>query len=295
MASVLPAISLTPSTGKVFVKRNRRISLEAIKQLQAAGVEYQPIEQSELDGKIVVEEIRDAKGELVVAVNEELNDNVLRRLIQSGVTEFSILFIDGTNVDASFRNTLLTDRVEGKEEALLEIYKRLRPGDPPTAEAATIVFNNLFFNPDRYDLSAVGRMKINERLGLDIALEKRTLDEKDIFATIAYLLKLKLGNGEIDDIDNLGNRRVRAVGELLENQYRIGLLRIERAVRERLQLHDVDSLLPHDFINNKPASAVCARIFRWFAAQSVHGSNQPPIRSNPQASSLSLRPWRFEP
>ena len=250
-----------PSTGKVFVKRNRRISLEAIKQLQAAGVEYQPIEQSELDGKIVVEEIRDAKGELVVAVNEELNDNVLRRLIQSGMTEFSILFIDGTNVDASFRNTLLTDRVEGKEEALLEIYKRLRPGDPPTTEAATIVFNNLFFNPDRYDLSAVGRMKINERLDLDIALEKRTLDEKDIFATIAYLLKLKLGNGEIDDIDNLGNRRVRAVGELLENQYRIGLLRIERAVRERLQLHDVDSLLPHDFINNKPASAVVREFF----------------------------------
>ena len=250
-----------PQTGRVFVKRNRRISLEAIKQLREAGVEYQPIEQAELDGKIVVEEIRDAKGELVVAVNEELNDNVLKRVVQSGVTEFSILFIDGTNVDASFRNTLLTDRVEGKEEALLEIYKRLRPGDPPTAEAATIVFNNLFFNPDRYDLSAVGRMKINERLGLDIPLEKRTLDEKDIFATIAYLLKLKLGNGEIDDIDNLGNRRVRAVGELLENQYRIGLLRIERAVRERLQLHDVDSLLPHDFINNKPASAVVREFF----------------------------------
>ena len=250
-----------PNTGQVFVKRNRRISLEAIKQLQAAGVTYQPIEQSELDGKIIVEEIRDSKGELVVAVNEELNDNMLRRLIQSGVNKFSILFIDGTNVDASFRNTLLTDRVEGKEEALLEIYKRLRPGDPPTTEAATIVFNNLFFNPDRYDLSAVGRMKINERLGLDIALEKRTLDEKDIFATIAYLLKLKLGNGEIDDIDNLGNRRVRAVGELLENQYRIGLLRIERAVRERLQLHDVDSLLPHDFINNKPASAVVREFF----------------------------------
>ena len=250
-----------PKTGHVFVKRNRRIALEAIKQMREANVEYQPIEQAELDGKIIVEEIRDAKGELVVAVNEELNENVLRRVVQSGVTEFSILFIDGTNVDASFRNTLLNDRVDGKEEALLEVYKRLRPGDPPTAEAATIVFNNLFFNPDRYDLSAVGRMKINERLGLDIPLEKRTLDEKDIFAAVAYLLKLKLGNGEIDDIDNLGNRRVRAVGELLENQYRIGLLRIERAVRERLQLHDVDSLLPHDFINNKPASAVVREFF----------------------------------
>ena len=252
---------INPKTGKVFVKKNRRISVEAINQLREAKVEYQPIDQAELVGKILAEKISDRDGDLVAEVNEDVTEDILRRIIEKKISKFTVLLIDSINVDASFRNTLLTDKVDSKDEALLEIYKRLRPGDPPTLEAATIVFNNLFFNSDRYDLSAVGRMKINERLGLDLPIEKRTLDKKDIFATIAYLLRLKLGNGVIDDIDNLGNRRVRAVGELLENQYRIGLLRIERAVRERLQLHDVDSLLPHDFINNKPASAVVREFF----------------------------------
>ena len=252
---------VNPKTGKVFVKKNRRVTSEAIKQMKEAKVEHQPIDHAELVGKIVADEIRNKAGELVVNVNEEISEEYLQNIIASGVSGFSVLFIDGINVDASFRNTLLTDKVESKDEALLEIYKRLRPGDPPTTEAATVVFNNLFFNADRYDLSAVGRMKINERLGVGMPLEKRTLSEQDIFATIEYLLKLKVGNGTIDDIDNLGNRRVRAVGELLENQYRIGLLRIDRAVRERLQLHDVDALLPHDFINNKPASAVVREFF----------------------------------
>src|SRR5262249_45427677 len=160
------------------------------------------------------------------------------------------------NVDASLRNTLTNDRVTSQMEAILEIYSRLRPGDPKAEEPAKVLFDNLFFNPDRYDLSSVGRLKLNERLGLQTPLETRTLTKEDIWATVAYLLELKNDRGEIDDIDHLGNRRVRAVGELLENQYRIGLLRIERAIRERLQLQDVDSLLPHDLINAKPAAAV---------------------------------------
>ncbi|MCX6124500.1 MAG: DNA-directed RNA polymerase subunit beta, partial [Proteobacteria bacterium] len=172
-----------------------------------------------------------------------------------------IFFIDGVNVDASFRNTLITDKVSTREEAILDIYKRLRPGDPPLIDPAETLFNNLFFNKDRYDLSAVGRMKMNERLGVNLPDEQRTLTKEDILRTVEELLKLKNGDGAPDDIDHLSNRRVRAVGELLENQYRIGLLRIERAIRERLQLQDVDTLLPHDFINNKPASAVVKEFF----------------------------------
>ena len=250
-----------PSNKKVIVRRNRRFTVDAIKKLKQAKVEFQPIQQSELIGKIIAEAIKDKKGNEVVNVNEELDEETLQKIVKSGVKEFSVLYIDGINIDISFRNTLLTDKIDNEHDALLEIYKRIRPGDPPTIEAARVVFNNLFFNSERYDLSEVGRMKINERLGLDLPIEQRTLDRKDIFATIAYLLKAQAGSGYADDIDNLGNRRVRAVGELLENQYRIGLLRIERAVKERLQLHDVDSLLPHDFINNKPASAVIREFF----------------------------------
>jgi DNA-directed RNA polymerase subunit beta len=252
---------IDPKSGKVFVKRNRRISVGAIRQMQDAGLEYQALDHDSLVGKVLADDVRDGDGNIILPVNTDLERGHLKDIINAGVDEFSILFIDGVNADASFRNTLVSDRIETREDAVLEIYKRLRPGDPPTLEPAQLLFDNLFFNPDRYDLSTVGRLKLNERLGLQAPLEQRTLTKEDILATVAFLLKLKSGNGEIDDIDHLGNRRVRAVGELLENQYRIGLLRIERAIRERLQLQDVDSLLPHDFINNKPASAVVKEFF----------------------------------
>ncbi|MFW7377930.1 MAG: DNA-directed RNA polymerase subunit beta [Oligoflexus sp.] len=250
-----------PSTGKVLVKKGRRISVGAIRQMEQAGIEYVAMEQEELVGKYTAEAIKDKKGEVVVALNQELTQDDLVNIIKAGVSEFSLLFIDGVNTDASFRNTLVADKIESKDEAILEIYKRMRPGDPPTIEPATALFDNLFFNPDRYDLSAVGRMKLNQKLGLDLPVETRTLTKEDILKTVEYLIGLKNEKGQIDDIDNLSNRRVRAVGELLENQYRIGLLRIERAIRERLQLGDVETLLPHDFVNNKPASAVVKEFF----------------------------------
>lgn len=250
-----------PASGKVFVKRNRRISVGAIRQMQQAGLEYQALTTEDLYGKIVGEDIVAKDGSVIIPLNTELDKDKVKEIVKQGITKFSILFIDGVNVDSSLRNTLVNDRITTRDEAVLEIYKRLRPGDPPTIEPANALFDNLFFNPDRYDLSCVGRLKLNERLGLDLPIEHRTLTKEDILNTIAYLLKLKNGEGEIDDIDHLGNRRVRAVGELLENQYRIGLLRIERAIRERLQLQDVDTLLPHDFINNKPASAVVKEFF----------------------------------
>ena len=250
-----------PSTGKVIVKRGRRISVGAIRQMEQDGIEFVAMEQEELVGKFVAEPILDKSGEVVVPLNGELDLEVLSEVVQAGVSEFSVLFIDNVNSDASFRTTIAGDKVDTKEEAILEIYKRMRPGDPPTIEPATALFDNLFFNPDRYDLSAVGRMKLNEKLGLDLPVETRTLTKEDILKTVGYLLGLKNDKGQIDDIDNLSNRRVRAVGELLENQYRIGLLRIERAIRERLQLGDVETLLPHDFVNNKPASAVVKEFF----------------------------------
>ncbi len=252
---------IDPATGKVLVKKGRRISVGAIRQMEQAKIEWVAMEQAELIGKITAEGLKDKKGEVVVPLNTEIEKEHMNAIIKAGISEFKILFIDGVNADASFRNTLVSDKIEGKDEAILEIYKRMRPGDPPTIEPATALFDNLFFNPDRYDLSAVGRMKLNEKLSLDLPVETRTLTKEDILRTVDYLLGLKNDKGAIDDIDNLGNRRVRAVGELLENQYRIGLLRIERAIRERLQLGDVETLLPHDFINNKPASAVVKEFF----------------------------------
>ncbi|MFK7825012.1 MAG: DNA-directed RNA polymerase subunit beta [Oligoflexales bacterium] len=250
-----------PKSGRVYVKKNRRISVGAIRQMESAGLTYQPLKSDDLIGKVVAQNILDKEGDVLVPVNSELTEEDVKKIVNAGVDEFQTLFIDGVNVDGSFRQTLLADKIETREDAILEIYKRLRPGDPPTLEPAEALFNNLFFNPDRYDLSAVGRLKLNERLGVDEPIEQRTLTKEDILATVSTLLKLKTGQGDIDDIDHLGNRRVRAVGELLENQYRIGLLRIERAIRERLQLQDVDTLLPHDFINNKPASAVVKEFF----------------------------------
>ncbi|MDZ4224821.1 MAG: DNA-directed RNA polymerase subunit beta, partial [bacterium] len=159
------------------------------------------------------------------------------------------------------RNTLLTDKVTSPEEAMLEIYRRLRPGDPATPEAAMTLFENLFFNPERYDLSKVGRLKINYKFGFDVPLEVSTLRKEDILATVRYLMRLKDGEGEIDDIDHLGNRRIRSVGELLENQYRVGLVRMDRAIKERMSLQDVETLMPHDLINSKPVSAVIKEFF----------------------------------
>jgi DNA-directed RNA polymerase subunit beta len=252
---------IDPETGKVFVKKNRRISVGSIRQMELAGLKYKSMTKEDLIGKITASSILNDSGSVIISLNTELSEADINRMVSEGVTRLEVLFIDGVNVDAAFRNTLSGDKVYSKDEAILEIYKRLRPGDPPTLEPAQLLFENLFFNEDRYDLSAVGRLKLNERLGIDAPIEQRTLTNEDILKTVAYLLKLKTGQGDIDDIDHLGNRRVRAVGELLENQYRVGLLRIERAIRERLQLQDVDTLLPHDFINNKPASAVVKEFF----------------------------------
>jgi len=169
--------------------------------------------------------------------------------------------MDGIHVIAAIRDTLLADKVSSSDEALLEIYRKMRPGEPPTIEMARNLFSGMFFNPKRYDLSSVGRLKLNKKLKLDIPIEKTTLTAQDVVEVIRYLVNLRTGRGEVDDIDHLGNRRVRSVGELLENQIRVGLARMERAIKERMSLQDVDTLMPHDIINPKPVIAAIKEFF----------------------------------
>ena len=246
----------------VIVKRNRKITAFHIKQLQASGFDVLPLTEQDLIEKVIGTDIVDAStGEVYFPTNTEISEKVLKAISDKGISEFEILFIDDVNADSAFRDTLMMDKSTGTEDALLEIYRRMRPGDPPTLENASQLFQNLFFEKDRYDLSPVGRLKLNEKLDLDIGLDHRTLTREDIVKTVKMLLDVRSGKVKVDDIDHLGNRRVRAVGELLENQYRIGLTRIERTIKERLQLQDLDTLMPHDLVNAKPVTAVVKEFF----------------------------------
>ena len=247
---------------EVIVKANRKFTKAALRKIEEKKIEYIPITEEEVVGKIASTDIVDeATGEVVVECNEELTEAKLEEVKKRGITEVNVLFIDNLYVGAYLRETLLLDKVNNDEEAMIEIYRRLRPGDPPTLRSAKALFESLFFNPERYDLSAVGRLKLNYKLGVESPLEHTTLTKEDILEVVRYLIDLRNGKGQIDDIDHLGNRRVRAVGELLENQYRVGLVRMERAIKERMSLQEVDSLMPHDLINSKPVSAVVKEFF----------------------------------
>ncbi len=380
---------IVDAKGEVLVKANRKFTKASIKKLAEHGVETIPTTQDELVGRYASRDIVDpTTGEVLLECNQELTEDKLSEIILKGVTQFSLLFIDGLNITSSFRDTLLADKINSADEALIEIYRRLRPGDPPTLKSSLALFDNLFFNPERYDLSAVGRLKLNFKLGLkvlpdctvlngpaavtanDVADANRILEaveaglrpldralmasfssdlqkmikkrdgvvgerlldqfldelnlrmadgefftrelqegialsdayqtlsntieggsydegrrrieairrnrmlfeqaysgdlrpcaKNDILEIVHYLIELKNGRGTIDDIDHLGNRRVRAVGELLENQYRIGLVRMERAIKERMSLQEVENMMPHDLINSKPVSAVVKEFF----------------------------------
>src|SRR5579859_5378742 len=237
---------------EVIVKKNTKFTKAAIKKLRDSKIDRLPIDLEELVGKVAAHDVVDKEtGEVVLEVNEE------------GIEQFKILFIDGLNVGSYLRDTLLAEKVKTTEDAIMEIYRRLRPGDPPTLETAKTLFHNLFFNPERYDLSKVGRLKLNYKFYRDLpedqrpALDTAVLTPQDILETVRHLIELKNGRGSVDDIDHLGNRRVRAVGELMENQYRIGLVRMERAIKERMSMsQEIDTLMPHDLINAKPVSAV---------------------------------------
>jgi len=252
-----------PKTKEVLVKKNRKFTKGAIRKLQESDVARLPMDLDELQGKVSARDVIDENtGEVLLQCNEEVTEAKLEELRERGVDKVEVLFIDNLNVGPYLRNTLLADKLQGPEEAIMEIYRRLRPGDPPTVETAQNLFHNLFFNAERYDLSRVGRLKLNYKFKIDEAIETQILTKRDILETVRYLIDLRNGKGVIDDIDHLGNRRVRAVGELMENQYRIGLVRMERAIKERMSMsQEIETLMPHDLINAKPVSAVVKEYF----------------------------------
>jgi DNA-directed RNA polymerase subunit beta len=251
-----------PDTGDLLVKKGRMFTQRVLKQMEALDFKWIPINEEEILGKVFSHDIIDPETkEIIVRSNDEVDQDNLKHLHDVGIDEFEVLKIDGVISSDSIRKTLLLDKVETKEEALIEIYRLLRPGNPATAEVAQDFLDHLFFKSAYYDLSGVGRLKINLRLGIDTAVSLRTLRKEDILLTAKTLVTLRDTQGVVDDIDHLGNRRVRAVGELLENQYRIGLVRMERAIKERMSLQEVDALMPHDLVNPKPVSAVVKEFF----------------------------------
>jgi DNA-directed RNA polymerase subunit beta len=249
-------------TAEVVVKVNRKFTKAALRKIEENKLDFIPITEEDVVGKFASCDIIDQQtGEIVVECNEEITEAKLADIKTRGISEIQVLFIDNLYVGSYLRETLLLDKVATADEAVVEIYRRLRPGDPPTLRSAKALFESLFFVAERYDLSVVGRLKLNYKIGLKTELEHTTLTQEDILEVVRYLIDLRNGKGAIDDIDHLGNRRVRAVGELLENQYRVGLVRMERAIKERMSLQEVDSLMPHDLINSKPVSAVVKEFF----------------------------------
>ena len=271
-----------PTDGKVLVKKDKKFLKPALRKLRKAGVISEavrlvdgeetsvdvatipvadPTEEGALAAVSAYDVVDMETGLILVECNEELTEENVQTCLEAGVTEFEVLFIDNVMVGAFLRDTLLVDKISSPEEAVIEIYRRLRPGDPPSFDQARSHFEKLFFDKERYDLSEVGRLKINQKLGLDLPLDQTTLTRDDILRVVKYLIDLKNNKGQIDDIDHLGNRRIRAVGELLENQYRIGLVRMEKAIKERMSLSEIEALMPHDLINAKPVSAVVKEFF----------------------------------
>ena len=259
---------ITAADGKeVVVKKGNKITKAAIKKLESMKITEIPIAPEEMVGRVAIKDIVDSEtGEVIVEGNEELKEETIQRLLKAttGTAQdpyLEILFIDGIRFIPSLRDTLILDKLGTPDEAMIEIYRRLRPGEPPTLDMSRSLFENMFFNDKRYDLSPVGRLKMNKKLGLDVDIENRVLTKEDILETIRYLIDLKTGKGDVDDIDHLGNRRVRSVGELLENQFRIGLVRMERTIKERMSLQDLENIMPHDLINAKPVTAAIKEFF----------------------------------
>ncbi len=249
-------------SGDVIVKKGRVFTLKAIKRLKSMRTKLIPINPEEIIERAAASTILDPNnGQPIVKVSELIDEEMLTKLSEGGITEFELLYVDAASNSDSIRKTLLLDKVETKENALIEIYRRLRPGNPATPQVAQDFVDNLFFRSIYYDLSGVGRLKINQRLGISSAVNLNILRKEDILFTAKALIELRDTQGIVDDIDHLGNRRVRAVGELLENQYRIGLVRMERAIKERMSLQEVDALMPHDLVNPKPVSAVVKEFF----------------------------------
>jgi DNA-directed RNA polymerase subunit beta len=249
-------------TGEIIFKAGEKITPRRANQAAKDGLKALVIPTEEIFGRFSAHDLINEKtGEIYIEAGDEVSEENLEKMDKAGIKTLDLLDIDYVNTGPWIRNTLKADKSEDQDSALADIYRVMRPGEPPTRETADALFYGLFFDPERYDLSAVGRVKLNMRLGLDAEDTVTTLRREDILAVVQELVNLKDGKGEIDDIDNLANRRVRSVGELLENQYRIGLLRMERAVKERMSSVDVSTVMPNDLINAKPAVAAVREFF----------------------------------
>ena len=258
--------AITGKGGETVVAQGKKITESLYKEILKAKIQQVEIAGNDMEGAFVVADVVDmSTGEVLIDANSELTVPALSRIVESGIEEFEIFFPERDDVGTVISATIKKDPVKAQNDALIEIYRKLRPGDPPTLDTATQLFQGMFFDPRKYDFSRVGRMKFNIKLfdrGDATALDKRTLDSEDFKATILYLLKLRKGIGAVDDIDHLGNRRVRAVGELLENQFRIGLVRMERAIKEKMSVYqEMSTAMPHDLVNAKPVMAAIREFF----------------------------------
>ncbi len=258
--------SIKGPDGNEILASGKKITPSALRNLRAAGITSVEVENGEFDGAITAADVVDmSTGELLYEANQELSADKLHKIAQSGVSTLEVFFPERDDVGTIIANTLRRDSVRKPEEALIEIYRKLRPGDPPTLDTATALFEGMFFDPRKYDFSRVGRLKFNIKLyeSADAThLDRRTLTPEDFYGTISYLLKLRRNIGLVDDIDHLGNRRVRAVGELMENQFRIGLVRMERAIKEKMSVYqEMSTAMPHDLINAKPVMAAIREFF----------------------------------
>jgi len=253
---------ITLANGDVLVEQGRRITARHIRQLEKDNVKTLEVPAEYLVGRVLsIGYVDKTTGEVIAEANEELTLDTVAKLSQAGFKELSTLYMNEFDVGSYMSDTLRVDNSTNKLEALVEIYRMMRPGEPPTKDAAEGLFANMFFSLDRYDLSTVGRMKFNRRVGFDSIEGEGTLSNDDIIAVMKTLISIRDGKGEVDDIDHLGNRRIRSVGEMAENQFRVGLVRVERAVRERLSLGDLDAVMPQDLINAKPISAAVKEFF----------------------------------
>jgi len=253
---------ISDKSGKVLVAKDKRVNAKHVRDIEAAGIKHISVPEDYLQGRVLATNIVDPDtGEVIANANDELTDELLGRLRDAKVTKIQALYTNDLDQGAYISQTLRTDDTADQMAARIAIYRMMRPGEPPTEDSVEALFNGLFYSEDRYDLSAVGRMKFNRRVGRDELTGTMTLSNEDILAVIKIHVELRNGRGEVDDIDHLGNRRVRCVGELAENQFRAGLVRVERAVKERLGQAEADNLMPHDLINSKPISAAIREFF----------------------------------
>ena len=285
-----------PRHREPLVTAGKTLNAKLIEKLRESNVEKIPVRAEALVGRRTASRIVDTEsGEVLVQTNTEITSTVLSQLMSRRVAPFKLLVAVPGKIDQSLYETLARDHFKNPDEALVEIYRRLRPGDPPTVESARSLFRGMFMDPRRYDLARVGRFMINEKLGIEAPANAKTIRSEDIVSVIRHLLMVRLGSKATDDIDHLGNRRVRSVGELLENQFRVGLTRMERAVKERMSISDITNLMPHDLINAKPRLGGGQGVLRLVAAVAVHGPDEPAGRADPQAAALGARSGRPEP